>query len=407
MKWLMTLRNHSELPGTGITAAVILLWLSQPATPQVLFGRQQGDLNGVHAVTAESSSAQERIEPAQPEAELRQGTALTSKGRFNEAIPHLLSAQGRVSNEYAASFNLALCYVGTRNFKMALQALDDLRRGGHDGADVEDLLAQAYIGNGQPEEGFASLKKAAAIAPQNERLYLFVADACMDRQDYALGLKVIEMGLQNVPQAARLHYERGMILSQMDEIDRAEEDFAVVSKLAAGSEIGYVSSAQKDLFDGNVSGAVQSARAGVSRGFQSPILLTILGQALLRSGVSPGQSDFDEAKTALERATAERPNDTSSQIALGQIYFLERRWDDAIAHLEKAREMKPGEPSVYASLAKAYQRRGESQKAQDALATLAQLNQQQAERIRSAPGDRKMSYGGSRRGKEKEPESKK
>jgi tetratricopeptide (TPR) repeat protein len=355
-------------------------------------------------MTAESTSAQERTEQEQAEAELRQGTVLTSKGLFSEAIPHLLAARGRVSNEYAASFNLALCYVGTHNFKVALQVLDDLRRGGHDGTDVEDLLAQAYIGNGQTKEGFASLQKAAAIAPQNERLYLFVADACMDRQDYALGLKIVEMGLRNVPQSARLHYERGVILSQMDEIDRAQEDFALVSRLAAGSDIGYISSAQKDLFDGNVSGAAQSARAGVSKGFQSPVLLTILGEALLRSGASPGQRDFDEAQTALEKAVAERPNDASSQIALGQIYFLAGRLDDAIAHLEKAREMKPGQPSVYASLAKAYQRRGESQKAQDALAILAQLNQQQAERIRSAPGDRKMSYGGSRqRTEETEP----
>lgn len=390
-----------------MTSAATLLWLCQLATPQVPPGSQQGNVNRSPAMTAESSSAQERIQPEQAETELRKGTALTSKGRFSEAIPHLLEARGRVSNEYAASFNLALCYVGTRNFKTALQVLDDLRHGGHDSADVEDLLAQAYIGNGQPEEGFAALQKAAAIAPQNERLYLFVADACMDRQDYALGLKVVEMGLRNVPQAPRLHYERGMILSQMDEIDRAEEDFALVSKLAAGSEIGYVSSAQKDLFDGNVSGAVQSARAGVSEGFRSPILLTILGEALLRSGASPGQHEFDEAKLALEKAVAERPSDTSSQIALGQIYFLEGRLDEAITHLERAREMKPGEPSVYASLAKAYQQRGESQRAQDALAILAQLNQQQADRIRSAPGDRKMSYGGSRRGREEEPETKK
>jgi Flp pilus assembly protein TadD len=68
------------------------------------------------------------------------------------------------------------------------------------------------------------------------------------------------------------------------------------------------------------------------------------------------------------------------------------RLEDAIAHLEKANQLEPGDPSVYANLAKAYQRHGDVQRARDALATLQKLNQEQAERIGSAPGDRKLGY---------------
>jgi predicted Zn-dependent protease len=120
----------------------------------------------------------------------------------------------------------------------------------------------------------------------------------------------------------------------------------------------------------------------------------ILGNALLRSGILPGQPEFLEAQGALEKAVAEHPNDAASQIALGQIYLMDGRLDDAVAHLETARQMRPDHPSIYANLAKAYQRKGDAQRAQEALAKLASLNQAQAERIRSAPGERKMSYGG-------------
>src|SRR5208337_640394 len=167
----------------------------------------------------------------QAEEELQKGSALTRRGEFSEAIPHLLAARGRVANEYAASFNLALCYVGSGDSKSAIPILDNLRHQGHE--------------------------NAAAISPQNEKLYLYVADTCTEHQDYALALKVVTIGLRNLPQSARLHYERGMVLSQLDEFDRAKGDFELVSKLAAGSEIGYVSAAQKDLFDGDVSAAVQ------------------------------------------------------------------------------------------------------------------------------------------------------
>ena len=169
-------------------------------------------------------------------------------------------------------------------------------------------------------------------------------------------------------------------------------------KLEPSSEIGYLSAAQEELLAGNLPEAIRAAREGISKGFQNPILLTILGEALLRSGVNPDQPEFVEAQTALQKSVAERPNDPSSQIALGKLCLAAGRLDDAIAHLEKARQMKPGWPSVYANLAKEYQRHGDSQAAEDALAALAQLNQEQAERIRSAPGDRKISYGGTTAG---------
>lgn len=378
-----------------IAAAALVMWLCLPCQAQVPSSRSQPSNTSRPAQPeSPSNSDLQQTENKQAEDELQKGTALTRHGMFSEAMPHLLAARGRVANEYAASFNLALCYVGSGEFKQAIPILDDLRHQGHDNADVENLLAQAYVGNNQAKEAVASFEKAAALTPQNEKLYLYVADACTERQDYALALKVVATGLKNLPGSARLHYERGMVLSNLDEFDRAKPDFEFVSKSAAGSEIGFVSAAQKDLFEGNIAGAAEAAREGVSKGFESPIMLTILGEALLRSGASPGQPEFNEAQAGLEKAAAERPNDPSTQIALGKLYLIAGRLTDAITHLEKARQMQPDRPTIYANLAKAYQRHGDEEPAQQALATLEKLNLARAEQIRNAPGDRKMSYGG-------------
>ena len=346
------------------------------------------------ATAGSMASESHTTSDSEAEQELQKGTALTRRGQFSEAIPHLLAARGKVSNEYAADFNLALCYVGSGEFKNAIPLLNDLRGQGHENADVENLLAQAYVGNDQPKEALQALEKAAAISPQNEKLYLYVADACTDRQHYALALKVVDLGLRNVPQSARLHFERGIVLSDLDELDRAKDDFAFVAKSAGESEIGYVSAAQQNLLAGNLADAVKAARSGIAKNFQSPVLLTMLGEALLRLGAAPGQPEFNEAQTAIERAVAERPNDPTSQIVLGQIFLAGGRLTDAIAHLERARQMQPDRAAVYATLAKAYRRNGDEHAAEQALATLEKLNLARAEQIRSAPGDRKMSYGG-------------
>jgi len=333
-------------------------------------------------------------ETAQAKDEQQRGTALTRQGRFKEAIPHLLAAREGITNPYAPEFNLSLCYLGIGEYDKAIPILDGLRRKGHQTADVENLLAQAFVGKGQRTDALAALQRAAAISPQNEKLFAFVADACADHQDFELGLKVVDIGLRTLPESPRLHYQRGMLLSQMDEFDQAKSDFQLASRIGQGSEIGYLSAAYENLLEGNIADTIRIARQSINQGFQSPMLLTILGQALLRSGITPGQPEFSEAQTALEKSVAERPNDASSQIALGQLYLTASRIDQAIAHLQTARQMRPNQPAIYATLAKAYQKLGDAQQAQEALAKLESLNQAQAERIRSAPGERKMSYGG-------------
>src|SRR5258707_6415245 len=72
-------------------------------------------------------SAQDTSPQAEAESELQTGIALTRSGHFAEAIPHFRAAQGRVSNEYSAEFNLALCYVGINQFPNAIPILICLR----------------------------------------------------------------------------------------------------------------------------------------------------------------------------------------------------------------------------------------------------------------------------------------
>ena len=68
-------------------------------------------------------------------------------------------------------------------------------------------------------------KRAVVLTRLNEKLYLLVADACTDRQNHALGLKVVDLGLKNLPRSGRLHYERGVLLSLLDQFDQAKSVF--------------------------------------------------------------------------------------------------------------------------------------------------------------------------------------
>jgi len=332
------------------------------------------------------------------ESELQAGIELTRGGHFAEAIAHLLEAQGRVSNDYAAEFNLALCYVGTGQFQKGISVLIGLRGQGRENASVENLLAQAYAGDGQEGQAFEALRKATAFTPKNEKLYLFVAGAFLGREEPAQSLRVIELGLQHLPESARLHYERGYLLSMLDDFDGARMDFERAAQFAPGSEIGYLAKAQESLFGGNLAEAIR-----VAQGKQDYQLLAILGEALIRVGASPGQVEFAEARDALEKSVAARPNYASSQIALGHVDLLDGRLEAAIEHLETGRRLSPQNLAVYSLLAAAYRKSGQPGQAEAMLKILAKLNQEQAQRIRTAPGDSKPIPGasGASRGEQK------
>jgi tetratricopeptide (TPR) repeat protein len=380
--------GRTFLRATAILLAflsVLCACSSAPAqTPQ---GKQQSQITPPADDAGSSASAEQ---------ELQTGTELTRQGRFREAIPLFLAAQGRVSNEFAADFNLALCYFGTNQFDKAIAILTNLSSAANPTAGVYYLLAQSYVGNGQPEQAFTALQRAAAISPGNEKLYLLVSDACMDHQNYSLGVKVVNLGIDNLPRSARLFYERGVFQTLLERGDLAAADFAQAAKLAPDTDIAYLATAQQDLVEGKIPETIAVARQGISSGHENYILLTLLGEALIRSGFAPGQPEFAEAQAALEKSVAEHPDNSRSQIALAKIYLTAGRYDHAITHLEIARQLDPANTSVYSHLATAYRQRGQLDQAQKMLAILADLNEAQAAKIRSSPSDHKATTAPSR-----------
>lgn len=325
--------------------------------------------------TQESSS--------QAENELQAGIALSRSGRFTNAIPHFLAARGHVSDEYAAEFNLALCFVGIGEFQKAIPILIALRNGAHENAGVENLLSQAYVGNDQAKQAFEAFQRAAAFTPKDEKLYLLVAAAFLERQDYGQGLRVVESGLRELPGSAKLHYELGYVLWQLEEPVLARPEFERATSLAPNSAVGYLAAAQESFMLGNLAAAAQIARTAIREGAADYQSLALLGDALIQAGASPGKPEFSEAKEALEKSIGEHPRYSSSHIALGRLLLQEGRVDRAVEHLELGRQLAPENPAPYMLLATAYRKRGQIEQERAMLAIVAKLNEEQAQRRRS------------------------
>jgi predicted Zn-dependent protease len=307
------------------------------------------------------------------EAELKEGTELTRRGLLQEAIPHLLAAQKSGLSNYATSFNLGICYLGTRQYEQAITTLEALRSSLTKTAAVNNLLAQAYIGDGQPQRAFEAFQKAAAETPADATLYAYVADACTEHQAYELGLRVVEQGLQQLAGSARLHYERAVFLARLDRLEEARPEFERAAALAPDSYISYLALVQKYLYDGNLPEANRLLHQGIQAGHRDYQMLSLLGTVLMHEGVAPGQPGFAEARDALEEAARLRPDFSATEIALGKLYLMEGRVNEAVDRLEAGRRMEPNNPAIYSSLAQAYLKLGDRIKAKQCQAELSRL----------------------------------
>lgn len=316
---------------------------------------------------------------------LQRGIDLTRRGLFAEAIPLLLKVLSDLPQSYAAGFNLALCYQGMGEFKEALGILKDLQSRGHDTAAVNNLLAQSYIGEGKFVLAMQALETASRETPKDERLYAFIADACTDHYAYGFGLQVVGLGLQQLPVSARLHYERAVFLARLARLEEAKPEFELASKLAPGSDLAYLARIQESLYEDDLPKSLGLVREGIKGGHRDYQMLSLLGTVLLYAGATPGQPTFAEARSALEASVAAQPFYSTSQIALGKLYLMEGRSRDAITHLEVGRRLEPQNPSIYPSLAAAYRRLGERDKAKESLSVLSELLGEKAASAGSVP----------------------
>ncbi len=309
---------------------------------------------------ARSAEPQVSTSDTNAHAELNTGAQLTSHGYFQQAIPHLLVADQAGIEPYAAGVNLGICYLGTGNYKQAIVVLHALDNSGLGSVTVDNLLAQAYIGNAQPREALQTVHRAAARVPQDEKFYAYLADACTDHKDYSLGLEIVDQGLQELPASARLHYERGLFLSQLGHFEESGgSEFDRAAAMAPNSYIGFLALVQKDLYEDDLAAADKVLRQAIQAGHRDYRMLSLLGTVLLHEGAAPGEAQFAEAKNALEDSAQENPGYSATQIALGKIYLMENEAQKAIDHLQIGRRLEPNNPAVYANLATAYDRVGD------------------------------------------------
>jgi Flp pilus assembly protein TadD len=369
-------RNDFDLAAVHLAKAGYLL----TQDPSLLVSLVQSDLEIDKDSDALSMLARTPGQQLPLRTQFQLGLALAQHNHFEQATPLFQAVQAKFPASYDAGFNLAVCYVETKQYANAITVLTGLKAGGHKTAELDNLLAEAYKGTDQVQPAIDALREATQLAPDDEDNYIDLVALCIDHNSFDLGMEVLEVGLHYRPRSDRLVFQRGILHAMKNQFDLADQDFQLASQLAPEKNLSYVGLGVSYMQTGNLSEAVRTLRDRAKQKPDDPTLLYLLGEALIRSGASPGDSSFTEAQAALERSVSLSPAFVPSRVDLAKLYVREDRVDNAVVLLEKARALEPEEKSVYSQLAVAYRKQKKPEQAAAALSTLAKLNEEERTR---------------------------
>lgn len=302
------------------------------------------------------------------------GLALAQHELFAEAIPYFELVRQSFPDSYDAGFNLANCYVQAKKYAQAIEVLRALKERGHKTAELDNLLGEAFEGNQQVNEAIEALREATLLAPEDENNYIDLSALCIDHEAFDLGLEVLNVGLHYRPESDRLVFQRGLLHAMQGHFDLADMDFQLASKLAPEKNLAYVGLGVSYMQTGNLPEAIRTLRKRVQERPADATLQYLLGEALIRSGVSPGDPQFTEAEVALSQSVKLSRTFEPSRVQLAKLKLREGHVDEAVELLEQARSLDPKDKAACSQLAIAYRRQGKPELAAAMLSALTKLN---------------------------------
>ena len=250
-------------------------------------------------------------------------------------------------------------------------------------AETLSLLAEAQHAALDTPGALATLQQAVRCHPRNERLYLQLAELCVEHGAYDLGVEIVNIGSKNVPESFRIPTMRGILLAELGRYDEAETVLQAAADSASDTQSAAVGLSLTLQKTGRIEESIEVLRERVDESPDDAIAQFFFAQALIKQGVQPRSIEFQQARDALLLASEQLPQEASPLIELGKLFLMAKQPELAIEFLEQAVRLAPDDRQAIYNLMIALRRAGRSEDASAlAVKVREQLSDSKGEEIR-------------------------
>jgi tetratricopeptide (TPR) repeat protein len=274
------------------------------------------------------------------------GNCLNVERQSNGAEKVFRQALTLKPRDPGASYKLALALRQTGNAPAAIDLLKTLPSDSH----ALNLLAECYQDQKNPQAASMMLRRAIALAPDEEQNYVDLGALYIEQQSPLLALDVANQGLRELPRSARLYTIRGAALTWLNEPDKAALDFEKADQLEPDQLYGSVGLSMLLRQTERLAQAVTILRQKLAERPNDATLNYLLADTLIRAGAEPKQPSFEEAIRLLRQSIELDPSLQRAYTTLGKLYLRAGKPEEAAAEFRRVVQINPRNRSALTQL---------------------------------------------------------
>lgn len=333
-----------------------------------------------------------KISDKDPEVNYLTGLLAFKQGSLNRAEDHLRKILTVAPDNTQVQLLMGKIKYAQKNFDQAAHYLSSYLNSIPNNNDVRKLLTNTYIILNQPNKARKTLQTALTANPYDATALTLLSQIEFDTGDTDAGITALRKAIKHNPDNAQLHKQLAKAYTRTGHNELAKNEINIYHKLSDDTEEAHKLSISNYLQSGKIDKALGIANQILLKDPENPDTLALIGSLYANSGnKQQARTHFNKAIMIQEDHTAaivglariERNNGdiqkaitlykslintnkagTLPMLELSEIAAQQKRTNDMISWLERARNSSPTETRARMILAKYYLRNAQPEKAE-------------------------------------------
>jgi tetratricopeptide (TPR) repeat protein len=317
-----------------------------------------------------------------PEQRFRVAWGLGEAELYKPSIEAFRSLPADYPDPFSRDYGLALAYFEDKRFSKCIETLKSLEARNIARPELFSLLGVAEEKVGETKEAYDAFRQGILANPNDAQNYLNLATLASQHLNYDLAAQILSQAIERIPSDHELYLSRGIAYTLKAKFPEAVEDYRRAINLAPNDAGNHIALGLCQLETGDLEGALQAFQQAGDLGSKAPEAYYFLAEALIQKGVEPGTPSFERASQAIDKALSLDSNLPYAYLDRAKLALRADATDQAIADLERAQALDPKSRSIAYVLAQAYQRKGETAKAEALFASVKESSETEARQFR-------------------------
>ncbi|MDR3699274.1 MAG: tetratricopeptide repeat protein [Candidatus Sulfopaludibacter sp.] len=274
---------------------------------------------------------------------------LLDKGEISRALTELQSVVTRAPDNFVARFNLGRAYAMNNQPEQARQAFTKVIEQRPDYIPARVALAQLLLLRNELDSAMKAAQQILAIDPNNNTAKLTQSAVMMGQKKYGDSRLLLDSMLKANPSSPDVYFQLGVLDLAEAKFKDADTAFRKTYELNPTNPRGLMGMVETDMAQHKTDDALKLLKTESDKSPTNMDLVTQLGNISVRAGrFDEGIADFQRALDSLDKTSKKRGN---LLLRIGETYRLKGDPQNAIAYLQKAREVLPEDPGILGTLA--------------------------------------------------------